>query len=125
MSYLDNYTLGKTLGSGFSAKVKLGTLPNGDQHALKIFRLDNPAFDEKAFKLLTEEDELIIQLNHENIVKIYTFSERATMHKASGVSIQVAYIAQEMIPGGELFDYVANSGPFSENICQYYFKQML
>lgn len=30
-----------------------------------------------------------------------------------------------MIPGGELFDYVANSGPFSEAICKYYFKQML
>ena len=30
-----------------------------------------------------------------------------------------------MISGGELFDYVANSGPFSEPICRYYFKQML
>ena len=30
-----------------------------------------------------------------------------------------------MIPGGELFDYVANSGPFSESICKYFFNQML
>ena len=27
--------------------------------------------------------------------------------------------------GGELFDYVANTGAFSESICRYYFKQML
>lgn len=27
--------------------------------------------------------------------------------------------------GGELFDYVANSGAFSEPMCRYYFKQML
>lgn len=30
-----------------------------------------------------------------------------------------------MIAGGELFDYVANSGPFREDICKYYFKQIL
>ena len=30
-----------------------------------------------------------------------------------------------MIEGGELFDYIAIAGPFSEKICRYYFKQML
>ena len=30
-----------------------------------------------------------------------------------------------MVSGGELFDYVANSGAFSERICRFYFKQML
>jgi len=30
-----------------------------------------------------------------------------------------------MIAGGELFDYVANSGPFKEDICKYFFKQIL
>jgi RIO-like serine/threonine protein kinase len=39
------YTLGRTLGSGFSAKVKLGTDPQGAQFAVKIFRLDNPEFN--------------------------------------------------------------------------------
>lgn len=47
------------------------------------------------------------------------------MNKKNGTQVQVAYIAQEMISGGELFDYVANSGAFSEQICKYYFKQML
>jgi len=44
-----NYTLGRTLGSGFSAKVKLGTAPDGGQYAVKIFRLDNPEFNQRAF----------------------------------------------------------------------------
>ena len=30
-----------------------------------------------------------------------------------------------MVPGGELFDYVANSGPFGERICRYYAKQLI
>ena len=42
MSRLDNYSLGRTLGEGFSAKVKLGTRDDGQEFALKIFRLDNP-----------------------------------------------------------------------------------
>ena len=32
---------------------------------------------------------------------------------------------QELITGGELYGYIANSGSFSEKICRYYFKQML
>ena len=31
----------------------------------------------------------------------------------------------EAILGGELFDYVANSGAFSEPVCRYFFKQIL
>ena len=125
MSRLDNYTLGKTLGSGFSAKVKHGTAEDGTEYALKIFRLDNPQFNDKAFKLLKEEVQATTQLDHNNVVKYFEFKEHAIMTKSNGTQVEVAYIAQEMISGGELFDYVANSGPFSEPICKYYFKQML
>ena len=30
-----------------------------------------------------------------------------------------------MITGGELFDYIANTGAFTEEVCKFYFKQML
>ena len=59
------------------------------------------------------------------MVKYHDFQLSATLNKANGEPKDVAYIAQEIIPGGELFDYVANSGPFSESECKYYFKQML
>ena len=125
MSRLDNYTLGKTLGSGFSAKVKHGIADDGSEYALKIFRLDNPQFNGKAFKLLKEEVAATTQLDHNNVVKYFEFKERSVMTKSNGTSVEVAYIAQEMISGGELFDYVANSGPFKEDVCKYFFKQML
>lgn len=54
---LDNFTLGRTLGSGFSAKVKVGQAPDGTEYALKIFDLANPNFNQRAFKLLREEVE--------------------------------------------------------------------
>jgi len=111
---LDGFTLGRTLGSGFSAKVKLGTSQDNQEYALKIFRLDNPQFNDKAFKLLKEEVEATTQLEHRHVVKYFEFKESAIMHKKNGQQIEVAYIAQEMI-----------AGPFSEEICKYYFKQIL
>merc|ERR1712051_457127 len=118
-------TLGRTLGSGFSAKVKVGTSADGTDYALKIFQLDNPAFNDRAFKLLKEEVDATTQLDHQHVVKYFEFKENSTMIKKDGTPVQVAYIAQEMISGGELFDYVSYSGPFSEPIAKYYFKQML
>ena len=37
----------------------------------------------------------------------------------------MAYIVSELVHGGELFDYVANSGPFKESIVRYYAKQLI
>lgn len=124
-STLDSYTVGRTLGSGFSAVVKVGTNPAGEEFALKIFRRDNAKFDARAFELLKREVEATTSLDHKHVVKYFEFNESATWHKKSGKTVEVAYIVQEMIPGGEFFDYVANSGPFSESMCRYYFKQML
>ena len=47
------------------------------------------------------------------------------MIKKDGRHVDVAYIAQELITNGEFYDYVKNSGPFSERIARYYFKQIL
>jgi serine/threonine protein kinase len=35
------------------------------------------------------------------------------------------YIVLEYISGGELFDFIAEGGPLPENICRFYFRQML
>jgi len=37
----------------------------------------------------------------------------------------VAYVALELVTGGELFDWVSNSGEFSEDVARYYFKELL
>jgi len=58
-------------------------------------------------------------------VRYHDFKEEATLQKAGGQSKSVAYIVQEMITGGELFDYIANTGAFTEEVCKFYFKQLL
>ena len=56
-STIDGFTLTKTLGSGFSAKVKLAHDANNDEYALKIFDLTNPVNSKKAVDLLKKEVE--------------------------------------------------------------------
>ena len=58
-------------------------------------------------------------------MKYHDFKKVASYQKKDGTSKNVAYIVQDLITGGELFDYVANSGPFSDKVCRYYFRQML
>ena len=121
---VDGYTLGRKLGSGFQAKVYIGQSAEG-QFALKIFDLANPNFNERAFKLLKQEVNATTQLCHDNVVRYHSFKENAVLQKPNGQTKNVHYIVQEMITGGELFDYIANTGPFTESVCKFYFKQML
>ena len=55
MTTIDGYTLTKTLGQGFSAKVKLAHDSTGNEYALKIFDLNNPKNNKKAMDLLKKE----------------------------------------------------------------------
>ena len=77
---LANYKLGKTLGSGYSAEVKIGTAPDGTKHALKIFNLTDPKL---ALELLHQELDIGIHLNHENVVRYQDFSESSTLRLAN------------------------------------------
>ena len=46
------------------------------------------------------------------------------LHPKKG-SQRVDYIVLELASGGELFDFVANSGHFSERIGRYFFSQFM
>ena len=52
MSTIDNFTIGKKLGEGFSAKVKLAHDKNNNSYALKIFPLNHPQNNAKMMELL-------------------------------------------------------------------------
>ena len=124
-STIDNYTVGKKLGEGFSAKVKLATDQTNTQYALKIFPLDHPQNNENMMKLLQQEVESTQKFDNQHIVKYYEFKESAVWNKSSGETVPIAYIAQEPVLGGELFAYIFDTGSFDAPICRYYFKQIL
>ena len=64
-------------------------------------------------------------LEHKNIVKYLEFKEEATLTKKNGETKRVAFIVQELVEGGELFDYIMDDGAFSEPIVKHYARQMI
>ena len=124
-SNLDHYTCTRTLGSGISAKVKLAVdNSSGQKVALKIFDRSLPYNTQKVFETIRKEVEVYSTLNHPYMVRLLNFKEDAIWQKSDGRQVRVAYMALELITGGELFDFVALER-FNPEISRYYFKQML
>ena len=81
---INNYSLGTTLGTGFSAKVKLAKDQNNSDVALKIFDLNNPMVDKGLLDLVKTEFQATQSMDHRNIVKYYEYCEKAEYVKKDG-----------------------------------------
>jgi serine/threonine protein kinase len=120
---LGKYTLLKTLGSGANSKVKLGIDKyTGNYYAIKILKKGNPNLNSKFLELVLTEVQTMSQLNHPNIVNLIEYNKDGVVEKKDGAKESVIYIVLELATGGELFDFVAMTGRFSDKICRYYFK---
>lgn len=107
----------------FIIRVKLGYNPSTKQfYAIKVIKLNNENPKKEEF---TEEIAILSSLNHPNIVKFIDFLENTECIKKDGSSYKVMAIVLELVPGGDLFEYIANSGRFSEQVARTYFKILL
>jgi len=113
---LNQYTLGRTLGSGVSCKVKLAKDSSNSRYAIKIIHND-ASFDE----LITTEVQALQQLQHENIVRLVEVGEGQQKNPKKGTKT-VKFIVLELVGGGELFDFVALGGRLSEETARYYYR---
>mmetsp|Transcript_29047 Transcript_29047/g.25689 ORF Transcript_29047/g.25689 Transcript_29047/m.25689 type:complete len:305 (+) Transcript_29047:3-917(+) len=118
------YICKETLGKGGYATVKLAEhSETGKEVALKIMRKKSisPAFDE----LVKNEITIMKELSHQNIIKVLDYSEEALYTLPDGRSMNVYYIALELAENGEIFDFIADTGRFSEELANYFFHQMI
>lgn len=120
---LGKYKLYQTLGKGQSCKVKLGVEENtGNQYAVKII---NDDMSKDHLHIVMNELETMVALEqHQNLITIIE-SGKDTYHKQSGKQKEVNFIVLELATGGEIYDIVAMSGKFTEDLARYIFKQML
>lgn len=119
---IGKYKVLRTLGEGSSCKVKLGlNQETGEKVAIKIMNSD---LDESMQQLVLTEVQAMMKLQHPNIIEQ---KEVATSlyEKPNGKSKSVSYIVLEIAQGGELFDFISNSGSFNEAEARYYFKQFM
>jgi serine/threonine protein kinase len=70
IDFKNMYKTVKTLGKGFTAKVKLARAPDGRTMAIKVFKLSNPYFNPNDIR---KEVETLLSLKHPNIVEFILF----------------------------------------------------
>lgn len=79
----------------------------------------------KLNQIFDNEVKCMKSFDHPNIVKLKGNSNESYAVKEDGSKISVNYIAMEFAENGELFDYVAQSGKFSEKEARFYFHQLI
>mmetsp|Transcript_11913 Transcript_11913/g.11905 ORF Transcript_11913/g.11905 Transcript_11913/m.11905 type:complete len:451 (-) Transcript_11913:48-1400(-) len=126
MATIDQYQILRDLGSGAFSQVKLGKhIETGDLVALKIIKDDDSQNGNTAETFKTEI-EIMSDINHPNIINMLSSTDDGTLKEANGdVKENVFYLALELASGGELFDFIAQTGSFSEPVARFYFHQMM
>ena len=116
---IGNYKVIRTLGEGSTCKVKLALdQKTGKKVAIKIMNSD---LDQKLKELIMVEVQAMSKLKHQNVVEQIEFNT-SLYEKTNGNNKMVSYIVLENAQGGELFDFIANSGSFTEAEARYFFK---
>lgn len=108
-----NYKLHKTLGEGASSKVKLGVnTTNGQQVAVKIMMPKDSATKYDIDREIT----ILKRLKHPNIVQLLD----VLYDEPAGCTSLI----MEIVPNGELFDYVVAHGRVKEHTARKFFYQV-
>ncbi|CDW86359.1 UNKNOWN [Stylonychia lemnae] len=103
--FRDYYSIGTALGTGAFGEVrKCSNRKTGAIRAVKIIRKDSLDAKEKA--RFFQEIEILRQLDHPNIVRLYEVFQDDKRY----------YLVTELCTGGELFDEITNRTYFSEDL---------
>lgn len=96
----------------------------GAMCALKIMKNPGQA-DSSMMDLVANEIEAMKDLHHPHIVNLLDYSDDAEYKRPNGTKIKVFYLALELVSGGELFDFIAETGRFTEEVARYFFHQII
>ncbi|XP_055330866.1 serine/threonine-protein kinase SIK1-like [Paramacrobiotus metropolitanus] len=108
------YDISRTLGKGNYAVVKLAKHRiTKTEVAIKI--IDKSRLDEANLQKIYREVQIMKQLDHPNIIKLYQVMETKNM----------LYLVCEYASNGEMFDYIANYGRIPEAAARRIFWQIL
>mmetsp|Transcript_5113 Transcript_5113/g.4330 ORF Transcript_5113/g.4330 Transcript_5113/m.4330 type:complete len:196 (-) Transcript_5113:827-1414(-) len=66
-----------------------------------------------------------MHIKHENIVNLIDYYPNATYYKKNGHVYKVIAIIMEVLPNGELFEYLSHYGKFSESMARTLFLSIL
>lgn len=111
---IQNYDLGKTIGKGNFAKVKVAThLITGVEVAIKI--IDKTNLNEGSLAKLLREVKVMKQLDHPNVVKLFEVIDTE----------DTLFLILEYAAGGEVFDFLVEHGRMKEKVAREKFRQIV
>ena len=124
-STLDNYRILKTLGIGYSGKVKLGQdMGTGNTFALKTLSVAGEP-TEQLMAALKHEFNILRDLDHPSIIKMLEMKTGVYTSRKTGVQKSLTYAVVELATGGEIFDVIFHSKGFDENLTRFYFRSLV
>ncbi|XP_024014680.1 SNF1-related protein kinase catalytic subunit alpha KIN11 isoform X1 [Eutrema salsugineum] len=115
VSALPNYRVGKTLGYGTFAKVKLAEhVATGHKVAIKVLNR-NKIKEMNIVGKVQREIKILRMLMHPHIIRQYEVVETPDN----------IYVVMEYVQSGELFDYIVEKGKLPEDEGRYLFQQII
>ncbi|XP_073142910.1 CBL-interacting serine/threonine-protein kinase 3-like [Henckelia pumila] len=112
---IGKYEVGKTIGQGSFAKVKLAkNCETGQSVALKILNKDM-VLKRKMTEQIKREIATMKLIKHPNVIRLYEVMASKTK----------IFIIMEYVTGGELFDTIATHGKMQEDEARKYFQQLI
>lgn len=121
---IGQYIIHQTIGDGSSCKVKLATnTKNGQRVAVKILNKD---LSDDNLEIIMQEVAAIRQIKPHDSIQTYLGSGHELYQKKDkSKSRMVYYFVLELAENGILFDYLVQSGAFSEKLARFYFIQII
>jgi len=122
---LGKYRMLETIGKGGFSKVKLGVdEESGKNVALKILK-KKAMGNESTIKQVEREIMAMSKIQHDNVIRLVDVQWDCTYEKKNGQKEEVILVVLELATGGELFDFLAFTGPFEEAVARTYFHQLI
>ena len=110
----DFYRVGKIVGQGAFGEVRICVhRESGSARCIKVLKKKKLNLGEQ--KMLLNEINILKELNHPNIVRMFEFFEDETRY----------YLITDFFSGGELFQELQTNGPLSEENTAKIVKQVL
>ena len=119
-----NYNIKSDLGDGAFGLVKLVQHKvNNSLCALKL--MPKNVDDQSQLNMFENEVSMLSELSHPNIIGLVDYEYDDAYCDENGQSHQAYSISLELCSEGELFDIIAKTGSFSDELSRYYFHQMI
>jgi len=90
--------------------------------AIKIIKYSDRQLN---LDLVDNEVNILTSIKSPNIVHIIEYMKKAEYVKKNGGKYQCVAIVLELMSNGDLYDYIAEAGRFSESIARAFFKLLV